>query len=312
MTDTILNHKSLIAEYLESRELTRTSKITYESIINLFFRFMVQSGRDATRPTAKDAIAFKYQLEVSGKSPYTIALYIMTLRTFFTWLTESGYYNQVITKGIQRIKKRITYSKLPLTKDQVQQLLSSINQNTTLGKRDAMMISMSLTTGLRVNELANVQLQDINGTHINVIRKGYTTKGQRIEIPKSILPMIEDYITERIEHGEEVTEESYLFVSHSTHPSRNLMANRVSEIIKERLKKAGIDDKKITAHSLRHTCACFLLEQGFELAVIQRFMGHSSITTTQLYTRFAEYDLLEKQKPQETLSKIIKNISLPD
>lgn len=312
MTDTIRNHKSLIAEYLESRELTRTSKITYESIINLFFRYMVQSGRDATRPTAKDAIAFKYQLEVSGKSPYTIALYIMTLRTFFTWLTESGYYNQVITKGIQRIKKRITYSKLPLTKDQVQQLLSSINQSTTLGKRDALMISMSLTTGLRVNELANVQLQDINGTYVNVIRKGYTTKGQRIEIPESILPLIEDYISERLEHGEEVTSESYLFVSHTTHPSRNLKANRLSEIIKSRLVRAGIDDPKITAHSLRHTSACFLLEQGFELAVIQRFLGHSNISTTQLYTRYAEYDMLDKQKPQETLSEMIKKNSQPD
>lgn len=312
MTDTIRNHKSLITEYLDSRELTPTSKVTYQRIINIFFRFMVQSNRDATRPTAKDAIAFKYELEVTGKSPYTIALYIMCLRTFFTWMVESGYYNQVITKGIQRIKKRITYSKLPLSKDQVNQLISSINQSSALGKRDVLMISMSLTTGLRVNELANVQLQDINNTTINVIRKGYTTKGQRIEIPESILPMIDDYISERIEHGEEITESSYLFVSHTTHASRNLMANRVSEIIKARLKRAGIDDPKITAHSLRHTCACFLLEQGFELAVIQRFMGHSSITTTQLYTRFAEYDMLEKQKPQETLSKMIKNIILPE
>lgn len=312
MNDTIKNHKSLIKEYLESRELSPTSKITYESIINIFFRFMVETGRDATRPSAKDAIAFKYSLEISGKSTYTIALYVMCLRTFFTWLTESGYYNQIITKGIQRIKKRLNYTRLPLTHEQIRQLIKSINQSTTLGKRDALMISISLTTGLRVNELANIQIKDITDTIVSVIRKGYRTKGQKINFPESILPMIEDYIAERIDNGEDITVDSYLFVSHSVNSSRNMKSNRFSEIIKHRLIKAGIDNPKITAHSLRHTTACLLHELGFELSVIQRFMGHSSIMTTQLYTRYAEVDILGKVKPQETLSQTIQNICLPD
>lgn len=312
MSDIITNHQAIISEYLESRELSPNSRITYKNVINIFFRFMVASGRDAKRPTPKDAIAFKYELEKQNKSTFTIALYLMALRTFFTWMVEAGYYDIIITKGLQRIKKRVAYSKLPLNKLQVSQLLNDIDQSNLIGRRDYLMLSIALTTGLRVNELANVQLSDITGTHINVLRKGYNTKSQSIELPESLLPLLEDYISQRIEQGEDVNDTSYLFVSHSMRRSAPMKANRLSEIIKARLIKAGINNKKITAHSLRHTCACFLLEQGYELAVIQRFMGHNSITTTQIYTRFAEYDLLEKQKPQETLAKMIKTNNLPE
>lgn len=305
MSDLITNHQAIIAEYLESRELADTSRKTYRNIINIFFRFMVRTSRDARRPTPKDAIAFKLELEKENKSHFTISSYIVTLRAFFTWMVEAGYYNIIITKGLQRIRKQIKYAKLPLTRQQVNDLLASINTSTMIGQRDYLIISFALTTGLRVNEMANVQLTDINGNQIYVLRKGYYTKTQKIEIPDSLLPMIENYINARLATGQEVNDMSYLFVSHTSCRSGNMQAKRLSEIIKARLIKAGMYDKRYTAHSLRHTCACLLLEEGVELVVIQRFLNHRNIATTQLYTRFAEFDLLDKQKPHEILSKIV-------
>lgn len=302
--DVIVNHKELIEEYLNNRDIVSSSKNTYRCILNSFFRFMVIQGRDATRPMVPDAIAYKAFL-ITKQSKFTVILYITTIKTFFTWLVSEGKYNKIPTASLKRIAKPTGFTKLPLTPDQLCHLLSNIKTDTLKGKRDYTMILLSYVTGLRTNELANIQLHDISNLNIKVIRKGHRTKDKTIIITEEVKELIDDYITSRLDE-ETVNDNSFLFVSHAHKINKKLDSKQISMIIKARLIESGINDKRITAHSLRHSTAVNLINDGVELPVIQRYMDHASITTTQVYTKIAEYVMMEKIKPQERLQKLIK------
>jgi len=305
MPDIITNHTALIEEYLINRELADSSKVIYRCIIHSFFKFIINCGKDARRPSSPDAIAFKVMLEQSGKSSFTVNLYITSLKTFFTWLQKDGKYDKIPTAGLKRLKKHIGFTKLPLTIEQMNGLLDSINTDNLKGKRDYTMIMLALTTGLRTNEIATITLEDIEGCIVKIKGKGHTTKDQTITIPESVKELINDYITARLEE-EEVTDHSPLFVSHAGRKPVLLTGNEIGKIIKIRLVQAGLVDKKITAHSLRHTTAVNLINEGVDLPYIQRFMRHANISTTQIYTKRGEYEMLNKIKPQEMLSKLIQ------
>jgi site-specific recombinase XerD len=305
--DIITNHSKLIEEYLNNRDIVDSSKTIYRCIIKGFFNFLVIAGKDATRPAAPDAIAYRVHLEQSKLSNYTIILYLTTLKTFFTWLHDEGKYDKIPTSALKRIKKSKDFTKLPLTNMQADTLLNSIDHSTAIGKRDYLMICLALTTGLRTNEIANINIEDINGIEIKVLRKRHRRKDITITVPTIIPELISDYITERL-NNEDVLNESALFVSHSTRVPKQLTGNEVSKIIKNRMVNAGLRDKRITAHSLRHTCAVNLIAAGIELPVVQRFMDHADLATTQIYTRIEEYRRLKELQPQEILSKRLNKV----
>lgn len=305
MPDILTNHTALIEEYLMNRELAASSKVIYRCIIHSFFKFIINCGKDARRPASPDAIAFKVHLEQSGKSSFTVNLYITTLKTFFTWLHIDGRYDKIPTAGLKRLKKHIGFTKLPLTVDQMNGLLDSITTDNLKGKRDYTMIMLALTTGLRTNEIATILLEDITDCSVKIKGKGHTTKDQVITLPISVKELIDDYVSFRLDE-EDVTNQSPLFVSHAGRKPVLLTGNEIGKIIKERLVKAGLIDKNITAHSLRHTTAVNLINEGVDLPYIQRFMRHANISTTQIYTKRGEYEMLNKIKPQEMLSKLIQ------
>jgi len=206
----ITNHNQVISDYLMNREIAATSKKTYSCILKNFFSWMVKNGLDAGKPSTPNAIAYKASLELSGKSHYTVLLYMMALRTFFSWMVQAGYYDRVITQGMKRMKKSTAYTKLSINQEQVHTLIQSINTESIIGKRDKLIISLAVTTGLRVVELSRISIGDINGNRISVQRKGYTTKGQSISMPDTIIDLISDYTTARIEQGEDISNESAL------------------------------------------------------------------------------------------------------
>lgn len=309
MSDIIVNHARLIEEYLDNRDISTSSKKIYRCIINGFFRFLVITGRDAKRPGVPDAINYRNHLEKIGMSNYTIVLYITSIKTFFTWLAKEGKYDKVPTAGLRKLKKHVGFTKLPLSIDQMNQLLESISTGNLKGKRDYTMMMLALTTGLRTEEMANILLEDITGIRIKIKGKGHTTKDEVITMPESVKELIDDYITSRLE-VEDITDQSPLFTSHSTRISSMLTGNEIGKIIKDRLIKAGLKDKDITAHSLRHTTAVNLINEGVELPYVQRFMRHANISTTQIYTKRGEYKMLEVIKPQEKLSNLIKKRSV--
>jgi site-specific recombinase XerD len=305
--NTTLSIQQLITNYLQDRDIAASSRVTYKYILSYFFRYLVDMKKDATNPKRTDVITYKEHLVFDCKSDYTIDLYINALKGFFIWLTEQGYYSN-ITQGIKNVKRVRGFRKLPLSVDQINILLHSIDRETITGKRDYAMIRLSLTAGLRVIELSRLRISNLSANEIIIHRKGSITPNQQMAICNKMHAAIEDYLIERMEN-ETLEDHTPLFASHSLRSkTRKLLhAGEISRIIKDRLHESGINNKKITAHSLRHTTACVLHSEGMELTSIQRFMGHANISTTQLYTQFAELDKMERDKPSQMLSNLIKD-----
>lgn len=306
--NTVLTIQQLINTYLQDRDIAASSRVTYRYILSYFFRYLINQKKDARKPLRADIISYKEYLVFDCKSEYTIDLYINSLKGFFFWLAEQGYYSNIST-GIKNVKRTKGFKKLPLSIDQVNTLLASIDRETICGKRDYAMIRLSLTAGLRVIELSRLRISDLTMNEMIIHRKGSITPNQRISICNKMLFAIEDYLSARLELDEDITVHAPLFATHSLRSKvrKPIHAREVSRVIKDRLHAAGIINKKITAHSLRHTTGCELHNQGVALASIQRFMGHANISTTQLYTQFAELSKMERDKPSQILSSLIKD-----
>lgn len=306
--NTTLTIQSLIGKYLLDRDIASTSRVTYGYILSYFFRYLIKQNKDPRLPSRADIISYKEHLVFDCKSEYTIDLYINALKGFFYWLAEQGYYSNIST-GIKNIKRTRGFKKMPLTVANMNTLLSSIDRDTVCGKRDYAMIMLSLTAGLRVIELSRLRISDLAPDEVTIQRKGSITPNQTISICSKMHHAIEDYITARLENDEPIENSSPLFATHSLRSKvrKPIHAREVSRIIKDRLHTAGIRNKKISAHSLRHTAAVQLLESGEALTTIQRFLGHNSVNTTQLYTAYGEIKKLELSRPQKFLSDLIKD-----
>lgn len=211
---------------------------------------------------------------------------ISAMRTYFSYLTDTI---QILDKnpadGLEspRLQKRYP---VYLTLDESKRLLTQINQtkNDFLRTRDYAMTLLFLTCGLRLSELAQIDIDAIKVDSLNVIGKG--NKERTIFLTNSVLEAIRDCEKHRPE-----TEDPALFLS--THKQR--MTNRAIQYrIDKHLAEAGFDTKLYSTHKLRHTAATLLYKHGkVDIRTLQELLGHESIATTQIYTHTDDEQLRE-------------------
>ena len=187
----------------------------------------------------------------------------------------------------------------------MQQLLASIKPSDIVGKRDLLMVSMMLMLGLRTCEISRIDIGDfglVDKTPVlRIQRKGQVEKRALLALPQRIMDLFEDYISER-----NFTLEEPLFVSHcrGQKPAR-LRTQTISHIIKQRLRAIGVDDPRITAHSLRHTCGSLLVERGVEVEIIKELLGHTSTSTTRIYVDMAIKRKLLEDNPSDVIAEMV-------
>ena len=198
---------------------------------------------------------------------------------FFEYLLQEGLISEDPSALIHspKIWKNIPET---LSVNEVTTLLSYISslKNYRHAFRDKVMVELSYACGLRVSELVNLKLNSIyfEESYIQVTGKGQ--KDRLIPINKSTLIIIDEYIkTERLKYN---IDDSHLFLSQH---KKFLTRQRIWQIIKKHIKNAGIT-KNISPHTLRHSFATHLLENGGTLRAIQEMLGHSNISTTEIYT----------------------------
>ena len=167
-----------------------------------------------------------------------------------------------------------------LNEPEVKNLLESIATNKPLGKQDRAILELLYASGLRISELVNSRLENLNleNGFIRVTGKGNKTRV--VPVGKSALAAIENYLTtERPELVKPKTS-SEIFLSIR---GGKLTTQRVWQIIKKRAEEAGLDTN-VYPHLMRHSFATHLLSNGADLRVIQELLGHADISTTQIYT----------------------------
>jgi integrase/recombinase XerC/integrase/recombinase XerD len=264
------------------------------------------SEKQILSPKKETILSYKFWLDSKQLSSYTKAMYIVVVRRFFLWTEESDLYPNVSrgVKGIKRYSK--SHQKESLSIDALKKLLNSIDCSDIHGKRDFALINILVRTGLRLKEIASATLEDMyeqRGEMLLWIHgKGRSSKDEFVLLTPQTLKSLHEYLEVRTIKSEREP----LFISLSDRNyGKKLTIYSLSRIIKGRLRAAGFDSKRITAHSLRHTFGVLSMQAGASLYEVQLAMRHTAPTTTQLYLGDIERIKRLEASPERKMSNLL-------
>ncbi len=227
----------------------------------------------------------KYIDTLEEKTSTTISHYITVINSFYSFLVSE---NEISSNPCENIATPKIVKKLPnyLTEEEVNKLLD-INLLTPYDYRNKAMLELLYATGLRITELCNLKLSDVdvNNCFIRVYGKG--KKERIVPVTDLALKHLLTYIYEYRNLILKDKDSEYLFISNSL---TNISRQGFFKILKKECKRGGIE-KNVSPHILRHSFATHLLKHGADLRIIQELLGHEDITTTQIYAHLVNEKL---------------------
>lgn len=287
----VSNINRLLEEYLHylrvERGLAHNTLASYRNDLNQFLQYLqtkqITTLTEVDKNTIIEYLTFQTQQHKENSS---IIHSITSLRRFFSYLVQE----KIIIKDpmllIDTPKKK---QKLPevLSIKEVETLLATPNTAQILGMRDRTILEVMYATGLRVSEIINIKLNDLHLSLgiIQTIGKG--NKERIIPIGDIAAKWIERYLNESRPKLLKQKRSPYLFLNFH---GEQLTRQGIWKNLKAHVKKAGIQ-KNVTPHTLRHSFATHILENGADLRIVQELLGHSDISTTQIYTHLSKQRL---------------------
>lgn len=232
---------------------------------------------------------FLYQISKINYSERTQARWISSIKGFFGFLLEDEL-REDNPSALLETPKLGLYLPDTLSLEEIEKLISATDENTDLAKRNRCMIEVLYGCGLRVSELTELQISNINFKENYLKIQGKGNKVRFVPLADYTADFIKNYINNiRSKQKINPKHSDILFLN-----SRGAQISRqmVFLIIKEIVRKAGIQ-KNISPHTFRHSFATHLLQNGADLRFIQEMLGHSSITTTEIYTHLNTEELHE-------------------
>ena len=232
---------------------------------------------------------FLYQVSKINYSERTQARWISSIKGFFSFLLEDEL-REDNPSALLETPKLGLYLPDTLSLEEIEKLISATDENTDLAKRNRCMIEVLYGCGLRVSELTELQISNINFKENYLKIQGKGDKVRFVPLADYTADFIKNYINNiRSKQKINPKHSDILFLN-----SRGAQISRqmVCLIIKEIVRKAGIQ-KNISPHTFRHSFATHLLQNGADLRFIQEMLGHSSITTTEIYTHLNTEELHE-------------------
>lgn len=279
----------LVDDFINSLDVKESSRKTYRTNIKPFIKWLMDTGLIDRLNTIsrEDILNYKKELMKKDLSVYSINSYITAVRSFFKWLESKKIYPN-IASDIKGLKKPKGYKKDCLTVEQVRQALDSIDTDTLTGKRNYALFNLIARTGLRTIEVKRAKEGDIkqeSGKPVLYIQgKGRDSKDNFVLLTDESLKPIRSYLAAREQEGEKITEDSFLFTSHNYNKaSEGLTRRSIRRVIKRILKGIGLNTKRYSAHSLRHTAITLAIQGGASLEQAQAMARHSDPKTTMIY-----------------------------
>lgn len=257
--------------------LSRNSVASYTRDLEKYFLFMKNKGHDDI--SQDDVIAYMTHLFEIGLSASSVARGLSAVRGFHKFLLidrlaqSDPTLNLDTPKGWKRLPR-------PLSMQDVEALLSQPDASTHLGLRDKAMLELLYATGLRVSELVGLKVQDVNLERGFVVVMGKGSKERVVPMGEEAADVMRQYISAARPALLRGGETEHVFVSSRR---RGITRQMFWERIKLYAAKAGIS-KDISPHTLRHSFATHLLDNGADLRAVQAMLGHADISTTQIYT----------------------------
>ncbi|NJE02665.1 site-specific tyrosine recombinase/integron integrase [Thermococcus sp. MV11] len=271
---------------------------------------------------------FETYLDLEGKSPNTIRMYSYYVRRYLEWggrlnarsalrflarLRREGYSSRSLNLVVQALRSYFRFEgydeeaeklkppKVPkslpkaLTREEVKRLLSVIPPTR---RRDRLIVLLLYGAGLRVSELCNLKKGDIDlDRGLIVVRGGKGAKDRVVPIPEFLVGEIRAYIETREDDSE------YLLVEERRREKDRLSPKTVWYLLKKYGARAGIE---VTPHKLRHSFATHMLERGVDIRAIQELLGHSNLSTTQIYTKVTVEHLRRAQEKAGLMEGLVE------
>ena len=282
------NLETLGQRFISFIETDSTATLnTYKASIKRLFAFF--HDNDISCPTREDVKAYRDSLKETLK-PSSINLYMTATRLFFRWLNQEGFYQTDIADHIKGARIENGHKKDHLTAHQIKDVLDSANGNDLASLRAYAIIRLMVTTGLRCVEVTRANIGDMrpvgNDMVLYIQGKGRTEKTEYVKLTANVESAIRAYLAAR----RSTDENAPLFASTSNHSSQDgrMTTRSISGIVKAHMVKAGYNSDRLTAHSLRHTCATLNLLNGGELEETRQLLRHHSINTTLIYAHALE------------------------
>jgi integrase/recombinase XerC len=271
----------------------------YESDLVQFYDHLAPADKNGLRRdvdihaidnlTIRDFMATLYEKQ---KKKSSIHRKIAALRTFFRYLCREGV---IELNPAQLVASPRVERKLPnhLNIEQMIRFIETPDTESVLGKRDRAMLELLYASGIRVSELVNLNLLDVDFTNLTVRVKGKGRKERIVPFGQHALKALQDYLAVRSELLAEAepdkAEAETLFMNYQ---GTRITTRSVGRMV-DKYVKICADVHHISPHSLRHSFATHLLDAGADLRVIQELLGHARLSTTQQYTHVAMDKLME-------------------
>lgn len=269
-----------LEEYLKylkyERNYSEETINSYEEDLVEFFDFLNRENLDLLTIRYEDVRFFLMGLDEKKNKSTTISRKLSSLRGFYKFLINREYTNNnpfILIKTPRKEKKlpRFFYY------NELEEMFDSIDITTPLGQRNRLILEVLYASGVRVSELVNIKLKDINDEEIKVLGKGNKERITRIgDYAREILDL---YLSDGYKELNKNNSE-YLFLNNN---GKKLTTRGIRYILDEVIKNTNVK-KKISPHMLRHSFATHLLNEGCDILSVQELLGHESLTATAIYT----------------------------
>lgn len=264
----------------EDKKASSNTYASYRRDLDAYFSYLVISDKkDPLVATSETIQGYLNHLRKDGKSSNTLARNLSSIRSFYQYLMIQ---NKVNENPAKNIKLHTEQRKLPdiLSADEVNLLLDQPQCINPKGFRDKAMLELLYATGMKVTELIDLDLDDVN-IHLGIIHCSGTNGGRMIPMYKTAAKALEEYIAKIRPLMIDSKDNKALFVNAN---GARLTRQGFWKIIKSYAQSAGIH-KDITPQTIRHSFASHLLENGADIKAIQEMLGHSDASSTQFYAK---------------------------
>lgn len=290
--------KELVEKFLASVDVASSSKATYRRQLRKFFSWLESSEVEPTSQEEisstrlkrlesrdfdiEDVLAYREALQGEGLSAYSVNGYLTAVRKLFQWLEAKKVYPNVAkVKGLRKPKG---YRKDTFTPEQLREILAGIDRSSLEGMRDFALLNLMMRTGLRDVEVSRAMIGDIrqeSGYPVLWVQgKGSDSKDEFVLLTPEAYKPIRAYLRARGTRREKAP----LFCSSSDrNRGQPLTTRSISRIAKTAFRRAGLDSRQMTAHSLRHTAITLSIMGGASLHQAQAMARHRDPSTTMTY-----------------------------
>jgi len=283
-----MNKEDFLKRLEVELKISKSSKHTIRNYLDANSKLIDFSKKNPELITEEDVKSYMAE-NLTNKSSSSIILFLSAVRYAYSTLLKKD-----ITLNIKRPKKE---KKIPtvLSKEEIKKLLEAINN-----RKSRLMISLLYGCGLRVSELLNLKVNDLNlNEKIGYIKQGKGRKDRIFNLPEFLFKELKEQAENQKSQGKE-----FLFSG----KQGKLTERNIQKIVQNAAKKAGIN-KQVHPHTLRHSFATHLLESGVDIRMIQELLGHADLSTTQIYTHISNEEIKKIKNPLDLLMVDEKKIS---